>query len=55
MQLSSIDRVDQGAMPSYAGEKILLRLGYEKVDTHVLGDENGQGFEIAVALYRVEK
>jgi hypothetical protein len=56
MQLPSIDRVDQGVMPSYAGEKIFLRLGYEKVDTlHVPGDENGQGFDIAVALYRIEK
>ena len=56
MQLSSIDHVDQGVMPSYAGEKIFLKLGYEEIDTlHVPGDEDAQGFDIAVAIYRVTK
>jgi len=56
MQLSSIDRVNQGVMPSYAGEKLFLSLGYQKVDIlPVPGDEDTHGFDIAVAIYKVKK
>lgn len=56
MQLSSIDRVDQGVMPSYAGEKLFLRLGYKRIDTlRVPGDADGEGFDIAVVTYKVAK
>ncbi len=43
-------------MPSYAGEKLFLRLGYKKIGTlRVASDEDGEGFDIAVVIHEVAK
>jgi hypothetical protein len=55
LQLSILDAVDTGVIPSHVGEPLYLSLGYEKIDEiRVPDDGKVEGFSQRVLLYRTQ-
>ena len=51
--LSDIDRLDQGAIPSHAAEKLFASLGFTTIDVLQVPDtKDAKGFHMKVAVYK---